>query len=126
MAFTFEGLRDDQMKNDPQFTKIHVRLRNKVNGERNLKFLDHHKCTDEDFKEFYPLSAKHEIQFNEIINDEKRGFLCLDWTDDMFIYGGSEGTIDFQKLEILLFPCNSHNTGFNATTAIADKCIDDQ
>ena len=75
--------------------------------------LDLHKCTPEDFKDYYPLAKKHQIQFNEMINDEKRGFLCFDWTDDILIYGGSDGTLDFQRLEFFLLPCNMIKNGPN-------------
>ena len=49
--------------------------------------LNYHKCTAEDLAEFYPLAPKSRQLYDKIQKDSKRGFYCLDWTDEYMIYG---------------------------------------
>ena len=51
--------------------------------------ISYHKCTAEDWKEFYPIDEKNKAFVDKIKNDEGRGFFCLDWSDDFEIYGNS-------------------------------------
>ena len=41
--------------------------------------------------------------------DPERGFFCLDYSDDLKIFG-NENTSDYQRIEIILMPCNSKKT----------------
>ena len=66
--------------------------------------MNHHKCTAEDWKDFYPINEESK----EFFEEEKDGFYCLDWTDDFEIYG--VGTMDAQMIEFMLFPCNYIHT----------------
>ena len=41
--------------------------------------LSYHKCTDEDYSEFYPVQKQSAATFKAIKNDPERGMLCIDW-----------------------------------------------
>ena len=50
-AFSIEGFYDKELKNDPRYVKIIMRLAGKKNGENVDTLLDYHMCTEEDFRE---------------------------------------------------------------------------
>ena len=87
IAFSFEGEFDHELKDDPRYVKILARLWTQKNAVKSETILSYHKCTSEDLEEFYPLATKSRKLYNSIQNDPKRGFYCLDWTDDFLIYG---------------------------------------
>ena len=58
MAFTIEDYVKRERKDDPAYVKWAVRFFGKKNGERFEKWLPFHKCTAEDYSEFYPLDPK--------------------------------------------------------------------
>ena len=49
--------------------------------ERESVVLPIHKCTQEDFDQFYPLDSKYEGDFNAF----KDSLQCINLTDDMVI-----------------------------------------
>ena len=63
-----------------------ARILTRKDGKKSEKMLNYHKCTSEDWNDFYPTAEENQDQFDEIRNDENRGFYCLDWTDDLLIY----------------------------------------
>ena len=79
IAFSFEGYYDKELKNDPRYVKVLARIRTQTNGEVTEKVLNFHLCTIEDYNEFYPVAPKSKQLLDEIRQDEKRGFYCLDW-----------------------------------------------
>ena len=60
--------------------------------------------------------------YNTIQNDENRGFFCIDWTNDLEIYG--DLSKDSSHLEFFLLPCNYLFTewGYEGDSVHAD-CI---
>ena len=59
MAFTIESFQYPlQQKNDPKYVKYIVRMYGKRDGEYYQRILPYHKCTDEDFKGFYPVKKQ--------------------------------------------------------------------
>ena len=59
-------------------------------GVQFEKLLDYHVCTDEDYAEFNQISEGSLKFYNEIRDDEKRGFLCLNWDDvDPYLLRGT-------------------------------------
>ena len=54
IAFSVEGFRDKQLKNDPRYVKWIVRLYGKRDDVEYERILSHHLCTDADYDEFYP------------------------------------------------------------------------
>ena len=58
IAFSFEGADDDTLKDDPRYVKLMARNRTKINQVKSEEILDIHKCTDQDFNEFYPIETK--------------------------------------------------------------------
>ena len=88
-AFTFIGKNNYELKNDPRYVKMMARLWTQKDGAKSERVINYHKCTSEDWKEFYPVDNKNKAFVDQIKNDEKRGFFCLDWTDDLEIYGNT-------------------------------------
>ena len=86
------------MKNDPRYVKLVAGIITHKDGDRSEKILNYHKCTQEDWNDFYPTAESSQVQFDNIRNDENRGFNCLDWTDDFLIYGYDLLTKDRQKI----------------------------
>ena len=78
-AWTFEGYSDKELKNDPRYVKFLMRLSGRQNGESKETIIDHHMCTEEDFKEFPPPTLDAERVLNSILEDPKRGLFCVDW-----------------------------------------------
>ena len=56
VAFAFDGYLDEKLKADPRYVKwiFRVHYKNK-NGEFAETLLPYHKCTEEDYAEFYPI-----------------------------------------------------------------------
>ena len=71
-------------------------LRSKRDGQRIDKSLSFHRCTTEDFDQFYPIEKSSKIVFDKIEEDEDRGFFCLDWEQDDFFLFGDSTILDFQ------------------------------
>ena len=106
MAFSVEGFLDQEMKNSPEYVKWFVRLFGRKDNVEYEKIIPHHKCTEEDYKDFYPVAPKSEKALEIIKTDEKRGLYCLDWSDeDMFVFGETYNP-SYQRLEIVMVPCN--------------------
>ena len=56
MAVTIEDFYSpSKQKNDKRYVKWLFRLVGKRDGVMYQHILKHHKCTDEDYKEFYPI-----------------------------------------------------------------------
>lgn len=87
MAFTIEHFVNRKRKDDPRFVKWNVRFFGLKNGERFEKWLPYHKCTEADYAEFNPLNSKDQSTYDAMVADEDRGFFCIDWSDEMKIYG---------------------------------------
>ena len=49
MAWSVEGVLDNQNRDDPRYVKWIVRLIGKKDGTWYEKILPHHKCTEEDY-----------------------------------------------------------------------------
>ena len=65
-------------------------MHGRKDGEYFKKPLSYHRCTDEDYNQFYPIMQTAEKQFKKLREDPYRGFLCLDWgpeQDDYEIFG---------------------------------------
>ena len=102
MAFTVESfLYPLQQKNDPRYVKYIVRMYGKRNGEYYQRILPYHKCTDEDFKDFYPVKKQSTNSLQAIRKDPERGMFCLDWNDDPIALIGDSYDDDYTRLEIL-------------------------
>ena len=81
-----------------------------------------HRCTDSDLAEFSPLEDQSVHVFNNIMDDEERGFYCIDWSEEIRLYG-YEGSSFYQALELILLPCNYLHTYLGYTEdKIADGC----
>ena len=44
-----------KLKDDPRYVKWMFRLYGKRNGEGFQRMIPHHKCTDEDYDQFFPV-----------------------------------------------------------------------
>ena len=54
-AISFEGYHDSESKFDSQFVRWMFRHYYSENGVIKEKFLKHHRCTEEDYNQFYPI-----------------------------------------------------------------------
>ena len=99
------------MKNDPRYVKWIFRLAGKRKGVDFERILPHYKCTDEDYKQFYPVQKRSKIELETIKADPKRGFNCINWDEDEPIeLIGDYGDDDYSRIEILFVPCNYLHT----------------
>ena len=55
-------------------------------------------------KEFYPVQKSSESDFKSIYESEERGFYCIDWSDELELYGDFTG--DSSLIDFLFTPCN--------------------
>ena len=55
IAFSFQGKEDLKLKNDERYVKILALQRGKRDGQLIEKSLNFHRCTTEDFEQFYPI-----------------------------------------------------------------------
>ena len=78
------------------------------------KIIPFHDCTEADWAEFPPPSKSSTDSWNEIKNGTGRGMFCLDYSDDVLIYG-NEKNEEYQRLEIVLVPCNYQHTQWGYT-----------
>ena len=100
-----------KLKNDPEYVKWLFREYGKRNGKWYQRIIPHHKCTDEDFEEFYPVQEASRGPMNTIRGDPERGFLCPEWNDDEPLnLIGDENDDDYTRLEVVLLPCNYVHT----------------
>ena len=85
------------MKNDPRYVKLLARAVRRVDNVLSETVLSFHKCTSKDWEQFYPIAAKSQRLFDDIEQDEDRGFYCLDYSSDSdnFVLYGSEYTQDY-------------------------------
>ena len=95
------------LKNNQTYMKWIFRKYGKINNESFEEILPYHDCTEDDYKEFYPVDKKVAMEVEDIKKSSDRGFLCLDWENlNLEIYG-SENEQNYQRLEVLIMPCNS-------------------
>ena len=58
MAFGVDGYLDGELKDDPRYVKYFVRVVGKSEGKDYDKVLPFHKCNDQDWVKFSPISSK--------------------------------------------------------------------
>ena len=69
--------------------------------------LPYHKCTDEDYAEFYPVKNSSDQLLKDVRNNPNRGFLCVDWTDDDYLeFVGQSADDDYTRFDVMIVPCN--------------------
>ena len=86
-AFTVENYMLGEVRDDPHYVKWIIRIYGKEEGTPYEKVIDYHKCTEEDYKQFYPVSKRSSVQLAQILDNPKRGFFCADLPDEMRIWG---------------------------------------
>ena len=87
--------------------------------------LSYHKCTDDDYNEFYPIQKQSAATLQDLRNDPERGMLCIDWDvdDPPVAIKGDEGEDDYQRFEAVLVPCNYvHKTFGDVGDSIHPEC----
>ena len=62
-------------------------------------------------KEFYPVAKNSEKLLNAINESDERSLYCVDWTDELEIYGDASSQ-NASFFEALLLPCNVIMTEF--------------
>ena len=103
------------MLNDPRFVKYMVRIYGIKDGVEYEKMIPYHKCTEEDWAQFPPASIGSYDAIEQIKKNPDRGMYCIDWTEDIEIYG-NENNSNYQRIEIVFLPCNYlHTTGFRSS-----------
>ena len=96
IAFSFEHFGTGKLVNDPRY----VRWIFRISGTKDNKWFHHilpyHKCTEEDYAEFYPIRSGQESQLKDIQEDADRDFFCFDWDDEnpLYIFGDTENNSD--------------------------------
>ena len=79
------------------------------NPDENYKedrYLPYHRCTEEDYAQFYPVSADSQALFADIRADEKRGFYCIDAWEEEDLELGLTQYNHASLIDIIVAPCN--------------------
>ena len=88
IAFTLEDYYEPRrLKNDPKYVKWIFLKTTQVAGETIKTSLPIHKCTDEDYEDFYPTELTYQQKLETIREDPNRGFYCADLGDSTEIWG---------------------------------------
>ena len=77
-AFSVHDFLTGVDKLDPRYNKYIVRLEGSIDDVRYEKILSYHKCNDEDYAEFYPVSRVHAQRLESFKTNEKGGLYCVD------------------------------------------------
>ena len=73
IAFTVEDYFTDEARLDPTHIKTIVRMSGKNNGQKFSRILKYHKCTQSDLSHFPEVSIQSKYEYEQIVNDDKRG-----------------------------------------------------
>ena len=128
LAFTFEGALDGVRRNDPRYVQQYVRyFGQNIDGERFYRSIPFHDCTEADLAQFNPVAPMDKKRFEGIMKDPKRGMSCIDFEKEDLVLQSSETLVTvFQKMDIVLAPCNVYSKNLNRTIAdINPECIPD-
>ena len=108
IAFSFENFATKQLMGDPRYVRWIIRMMGTKDDIDFEHILPYHKCTDDDYAQFYPINPGFESELKEIRGDPARGFYCIDWSDEepYRIFGDVETSSDVEVLEAILAPCN--------------------
>lgn len=110
VAVTIEDfLPPHRIKDDGRFVqwKFRVLEKSAENGIQ-VRYLDYKVCDEADYAQFYPIQEQSRSLLEEIKADPNRDFYCIDWDEDEpFTIYGSEIDEVYQRLEVILMPCNS-------------------
>ena len=114
------------MKDDPRYVKFLVRIFGIENGQEYERIIPFYKCKEEDWEMFPPPTASSVDAINAIKSNPKRGMYCLDQSMDEFKVYGNERNDFYQRIEIVLVPCNYLHTkwGYDGDS-IDEECIAD-
>ena len=83
IAYSLEDVYEPfSLRDDPDYVKWIFRKFKKEDGILRQRVLESHKCTEEDFAHFYPTVPTSSVHLDAIKADPKRGFYCLNWSED--------------------------------------------
>jgi len=123
MAFSVEGYLDNQVRDDPRYVKYIVRIYGKKNDVEYQELIPFHKCTKDDWDHFLDPAKGIEDQILALRKNPKRNMYCIDEFENFTIYGNEKNT-EYQRVEVVLVPCNYLNTQFGYTgDSIDPECI---
>ena len=108
VAFSVEDyLAPRRLKNDEKYVRWVFKRFGKKDNVYFEREVPYHKCTETDYNEFYKIEQSQELRLSEIKSDPTRDFYCIDWDEeDPYVIYGLEGEANYQRLEMLLLPCN--------------------
>ena len=81
-AFFAENADKRESIDDPRYVRFISMLNGYKDGENYSFPLMHHKCTDEEMKEFAPPTRLAQDQLDEIMATDEVNLYCLDWDKD--------------------------------------------
>ena len=92
-AFQFTGYdsKDEEPKilDDPKFVKIVIKLISNANEGHTERIIPYHKCTQDEYDEFYPIESAKEDMFSSFLVDFGE-LNCIDWnSEDPYLLFGS-------------------------------------
>lgn len=125
VAFTVEGYHSRERKDDHKYVKYLVRIFGRRDRVEYETFIPYHLCTDEDWAQFSPPGKASADSWDEIKTDPTRGMFCLDWSEDILIYG-NERNDNYQRIELVLVPCNYLHTHLGyKDDFVHEECVAD-
>ena len=84
-----------------------------------------HKCTEQDWEQFLEPGKGMGDQISAVRANPKRNMYCIDNFKNFVIYGNEKNS-EYQRVEVVLVPCNYLHTQFGYTEdSIHPDCVSD-
>ena len=126
VAFTVEDYnKPRQIKDSEEYVRWVFRVFGIKDNVMFERLIPYHKCTEEDYEQFNPIERSQKKKLEDIKSDPNRDFFCFDWEDENpFEIYGSEVEDSYQRVEMLLLPCNQLGSelGKREGETISEKC----
>ena len=101
LAWAVEDHSTLEAKDDPNYVMMQALLRVQTNNVIKSVSLPFHKCTEDDWNEFYPPQASFVPSITSA--RQRHTYYCLDKGINPKLYGND--FTDFSRLNILYLPC---------------------
>ena len=90
IAWAVESYADGSARDDPNYVQWVVQLTTSISGNKTVRPLTYHRCTDADFDEFYEPGESYVTQ---MIREKKmKNLFCLDSYEGVEIFGKGDTT----------------------------------
>lgn len=125
-AVSVENYFTRELRDSERYLKYFFRIFGMKNGEPYQQVIPSRRCNETDWEQFPPPSKDSRDAFEDIKTNAKRGMYCMDMKPEekMEIFG-NENNREYQRIEVIITPCNYINTEFGYKGDFIDpECVD--